>query len=289
MGFRFLTKPTVYAPIRQSLFKDLILGIGDIYGRTLPYIKIVNGDFSIDSDGDGTPDGWTLTPHSNGKIEITAITETDALVLYMKSPGGNFGGGVAETRDFIVIGSGALVNLKWWSKSSVATMRNQVEVVYYDENLNGFDSDIIYDESTNNPTSWTLIARSFTTPSGTHFIKFKINGGVAGHETGGTVYFRGVDTFIPERIKNTTKTGGTGTFTPTQATVHGSVMCLFYPTLGYSQNFGTLTATAPSSSPVATYYYTQYAMTGTGIAYILTGQSSPSNGHVSIIEYGAVK
>jgi hypothetical protein len=289
MGFRFLTRPTVYSPIRQSLFNDLIAGIGDIYSRSLPYVSIANGDFSIDSDSDGTPDGWTFTPHSNGKIALTAITETDALVLYMKSPGGNFGGGIAETKDFIVSGSGAVINLKWWSKSSISTMRNQVEVVFYDENLNGFSSSVIYDDSTNNPTSWTLFARTFTTPALTRFIKVKLNGGVAGHETGGTVYFKSIDTFIPERIKNTTYTGGVGTFNPSQASIYAYTMCLFYPTLGYAQNFGTLTATAPGSSPIATYYYQKYSTAGTGIAYILTGQNAASNGHVSLIEYGAAK
>jgi hypothetical protein len=296
MGHTKITPPAENDPIRHSLLTDLLNNFGDVYAGSSHFIGVINGDFNIDSDGDAIPDGWIFTPHSNGHIGRTATSIKGPYAVYMSSPGGNFGGGLCESKDFIPASENGVYNLKWWMLASIATMRNQVEILFYDEDLNGFDSEIIFDEYTSNPIDdWTLVARSFTAPAGTRFMKVKINGGVVGHEIGGTVYFGGVDFFIPDVIGNATLDGADGdiegTYTPPWNSIGAEVFIKFNATVngGGDQYFGWIREVAVDDIGRHTRYFYWYPMNRAGIQYDLYSLFPGAEGLVKMIHKGALK
>jgi len=164
-----------------------------------------------------------------------------------------------------------------WMKSTLATLRSQVFIRFYDEDTNLLSSSGIYDEASANPTDWTLIARSFTTPANTRYMKVGIVGGVETGAGDGSVFFDAMDFFIPERIENFLLFGTAGTWTPDQNVIGAHVWAEFYSSMGNLQHFGTMNLSNYG------YGYQFYEMEGgVGIDY-----DASTSSKIYIITYGA--
>lgn len=209
MSFTVITKPSVGDPVKkQSLVDPLIDNATDLNARlsTLEQAKVVNFSFEIDSDSDGEPDGWTVTLYDSGASGIADASSSTGLsydgrysLYFTRTTGGTpVGGGYAETTDFLNVKGGRDYFLRWASKSTDATIKNVVEVVWYDEDQATVSTSTAYSAAAGNPTSWRAHGKKLSAPSTARFAKIRLIGGAqvtasAAGDVAATVYFDAVE------------------------------------------------------------------------------------------------
>jgi hypothetical protein len=150
---------------------------------------ITNGSFEMGASVTA-PDGWVRDiPYSGGTSEQD--TDSSHGVYSWKFVSAGNGGGVLTSESFFNVTKGRSILLSWMMKSSVADIRNVVEVLWYDDADAYISSSTAYDNSTTNPTSWTLKHYTELPVSTAVKAKIRITGAHSSDATAGTVRFDG--------------------------------------------------------------------------------------------------
>lgn len=174
-------------------------------------------DVGADAD---TPDKWDLTDYTNGSHTLDATSGNQrhgAQALKFTSAGS--GGGYAESERFAVqeaIPFYVIVAMK----SSVADVRNVIEIVWYDYANSLLSTDTLLDDSTTNQTSWADESSLATPPASACYAKLRLTGCHSSDATVGSTWFDNVRISEAMRVSgDQTVTGdkGPGGFAPAGA------------------------------------------------------------------------
>jgi len=152
---------------------------------------ILNGSFE-NSTG-GAPDSWTLTDYNSGANSVVSSASYHGKYS-MKFVSAGSGGGYITTTAFFPVSLGRQLKLKFAYKSSVANVRNLVEVLWYDADQVAYStpSTTIMDDSTTNPTSFTQKTYQVVPISGAYFAKLRFTGCHSSNATSGSTWFDGI-------------------------------------------------------------------------------------------------
>jgi hypothetical protein len=144
-----------------------------------------NGSFEVDSNADGTPDGWTLTRLTDATIAIDTTDSAHGKNSLKFLSGGN-GGGLATGELFDVL-KDEVVTVEFTYKASSATVKTFVHVYTYDKD-DGLVSQLeAYTEASSNPTSYDTKSGAVTIDATAVRAKIVITGIEAtGTKTAGT-------------------------------------------------------------------------------------------------------
>lgn len=150
---------------------------------------VENGSFELDGDGDGEPDSWTISLFNSGTstVEIDTSNIVDG-TNSLKFVSQGDGGGTATSNRFEVP-DGADIGVSFYIRSTVADVRNIVRVQYYDKNGASTSSTTLYDDSSTNPTSFTLKAFGTAVPAGSTQAELILIGCDSSDPTSGTTYY----------------------------------------------------------------------------------------------------
>jgi hypothetical protein len=151
---------------------------------------IPNGSFESGSSIT-SPDGWVrATPYTGGTSEQD--TDSSHGTYSWKFVSAGSGGGILTSESFFNVTVGRTLLLTWMMKSSVADVRNTVEVLWYDSADAYISASTAYDDSTTNPTSWTLKTYTATPVATAVKAKIRITGCHSSDATSGTTRFDGL-------------------------------------------------------------------------------------------------
>lgn len=191
-GFVTIDKPDVGDPTEKSLVDAIIDDLGFLWATVAPLASTasVNGSFEIDSDSDGQPDEWTQTLYAGGSGAIDAAVAAHGRNAYkfVHPGGGGNGGGYLESTSYFEVSTQRPMLLQWQMKSSVAGIKNIVEVRFFDKDQS-FLSTVTAYSSTANPTAWTVTARQVTVPASARYAKLRFTGGDSAVSTAGSTWF----------------------------------------------------------------------------------------------------
>lgn len=195
MPFTNTTKPTQGEATKKSL-ADVLIDNDTYFHNVLggsgidAVTGILNGSFENDVDGDGIPDEWVLaSEHASGTYTIDA-TDYAHGAKSLKTTSTGSGGYNATTSNYSVCSPKRFVNIDFLLKSSVAGVRNTIDILWYkaDKTASATTSTNVYDSSSN-PTSWTRITCGANPPSDAYFYKVKVTGCKAGTAVAGSTWF----------------------------------------------------------------------------------------------------
>jgi len=158
------------------------------------YNLVQTGGFETDSNSDGEPDNWTLAADTSGTIAIDATVGNHANGSNsLKFTSGGFGGGSATTTPYSEVTAGDDVQVIFRLKSSIATVKNIVTVLWYQNDAglaSSTASTAVYTDTATNPTSWTYKSFSASVPADAFYAKIKLEG----VESSGTTITTGANT-----------------------------------------------------------------------------------------------
>jgi len=178
--------------VQQYSFDNIVATIEPTVSGV--YNLVQTGGFETDSDSDGEPDNWTLAADTSGTIAIDATSGNHANGSNaLKFTSGGFGGGSATTTPYSEVTAGDDVQVAFRLKSSIATVKNIVTVLWYQNNAglaSSTASTAVYSDTATNPTSWTYKSFSATVPVDAYYCKIKIEG----VESSGTTITAGANT-----------------------------------------------------------------------------------------------
>ena len=144
-------------------------------------IDSFNGSFELDSNGDGTPDGWNTAPVSLGGVAIDSSDSAHGLNS-VKFISGGTGGGLLTSPAFDVL-SGSTLTVNFTYKASDVAVSTRVNVLTFDR-AGGFLSSLpAYAEAVANPLVYTTLAKGVTIDATAVTAKLSI----LGMDIGGTV------------------------------------------------------------------------------------------------------
>ena len=153
----------------------------------------LNGSFEDDIDNDGIPDDWDRVVHAGGTVaRDTTAADTQHGAATMKFNSTGSGGGFITSSNFMPVSKHRAISLSFLLKSSVADVRNVVEVLWFkeDNTASSTPSTTMYDDSTTNPTSWTLSSSlAVFPPSDARFAKLRMTGCHDSDATSGTTWY----------------------------------------------------------------------------------------------------
>lgn len=150
---------------------------------------VTNGSFEDNGIADGkTPDGWTLTEET-GSTVVLDDTDPQRGSQSIKFTSAGSGGGNIVTTSFFEVTPLRGVEVSFLLKSSAADVRNLVQIEWYTAAQASISSESIYDDSTANPTSWTLKRNIVTPPSTARFAKLRLYGCHPSDATTGSTWF----------------------------------------------------------------------------------------------------
>ena len=177
---------------------------------------ILNGSFEIDENGDGIPDGFIASPSATSTSELDTTKSTDALTSFRFTSNvvGN-GGGELETEEFFVVNGVDDLSVNFDLECSVATVRNDVRLAWYDRNQALITEDIIYFNTATNPTTFTTITTTTAPPVNARYAKIRIQGSDQPGDIGSSWYDRlraFYQTTLNRKVTMVRTTGG-GTWT----------------------------------------------------------------------------
>jgi hypothetical protein len=127
------------------------------------YNLATNGSFEVDSDSDGQPDNWTISPYTGSAIAITTAVVTDGVnALEFNTGAAGSGGGTATSAKFPVT-EGSVCQVSWSFYATNATTTNTFQIKWYDEDdVVQSTSTITMPASGSVPTSWTRYSEDVT-------------------------------------------------------------------------------------------------------------------------------
>lgn len=138
---------------------------------------ITNGSFETDTNADNIPDGWTLTAYTGSTNTLITTDQTDGAKSLRSSSIGN-GGGSWQHDDYIPVSPLKSFGWEFSIKSSVADVRNIIELLWYDAakvQLGGGSAlTTLYDRAVNNPTSWLHVYGNVAPPSGAYYCRPRV-------------------------------------------------------------------------------------------------------------------
>lgn len=186
-----MTKPAVGTTTKKQSFADIVIdNLTYLFNTVLGLLTqdtFQNGSFEVDSNADGIPDGWTETS-TGGTI---AIETTAANVSHgkqsLKFTSAGAGGGNIISTDFFECSDLRGLTFSWQMKSSIATVTNKVEVLFYDRAQSFLSTSILYTAATGNPTAFALQSAFVTPPATARYAKLKITG--ADSVTAGSTWY----------------------------------------------------------------------------------------------------
>ncbi len=149
---------------------------------------VINGSFETNDDGDNFPDSWITTEYSGGTASLDTSDQQHAKQS-LKFVSTGSGGGYITSSSFIEVSELTDLGLHFYLKSSDAGVRNLVQILWYDKSKVPISTSILYDDSTTNPTSWTLKSSSVTVPSTARFAKLEMYGCHSSDPTSGSTWF----------------------------------------------------------------------------------------------------
>lgn len=149
---------------------------------------VTNGSFEDDTDGDGDPDGWTVT--RTGTVALDA-TDANHASQCLKFTSTGSGGGYITSTDFMEVSANNSYSIIFSVKSSVADVRNLVTVSWYDldQVIIAGSPVTVWDDSATNPTSWTEKRFSVTPATGACFAKLTFHGCHSSDATSGNTKY----------------------------------------------------------------------------------------------------
>lgn len=177
-----------------------------------------NGSFEIDEDGDTIPDGWTRTLYSGGVGAINTAAVGHGKNSFKFTSVGT-GGGYLESTSFIPISELIEYYFEFILKSDIAGVRNLVEIKWYQKDESLISSSSIYDNSTTNPTTFTLKKYAVTPPANARLAKLFFYGCHSSDPSAGSTWYDGVrfhprpDAFDIADVKTITNTDSPYTVT----------------------------------------------------------------------------
>lgn len=193
-------------PVTQAKMRKVKDNFDYLYGLAVGSAAtgvVVNGSFEVDSDSDGTPDGWTLALYPGGAFTLSS-TAPDQGAYHAKftHPGGASNGGGSLASDYVEISDTLSYVLHFIHWASAAGMKNQVKVQYYDKDKVANGAAVTLYSSTANPTSPLAISYTFTPSAGSCFAKFTVIGGLSDTDVAGSAYFDGLalETLYPSAL-----------------------------------------------------------------------------------------
>ncbi len=148
---------------------------------------LANASFETDTDGDGIPDGWTITNQTGSTNELDSSDQQHGAKSMKFTSVGN-GGGILLNDDFMDCTPLSDVRVTFNLKST-ANVRNLVELIWYTAGQVQISTSSIYDDSATNPTSWAVRGGSATPPSTARYFKIRIHGCHTSDSSSGTVRF----------------------------------------------------------------------------------------------------
>ena len=150
---------------------------------------ITNGSFE---DGSSTvPVAWTRSAPPSGGTSAQDTDSAHGLYSWKFTSTGS-GAGSLISEDFINVSELLPITITWLMKSSVADVRNLVEMVWYDDADAELSAASLYDDSSTNPTSWTEKIAVVTPASTAVRAKLRLTGCHSSDATPGSTWFDGV-------------------------------------------------------------------------------------------------
>lgn len=205
MPFTLLSKPSNGDTGRKTLIDGVIDDLAFLYGvySSLHSVSVPNGSFELDVDGGGEPDEWVTTLFTGGSrtIDTSAgnFLHGGKALKFVHPGGGGNGGGYVTSADFFEWDEKTALVLQWSHKVSAATMRDKVDVHFYDSAQTLISTSSLYTSITN-PTSWTVqMSQPITPPANTRYAKIKITGGDSSVNVAGSSWWDNVR-LIPHPI-----------------------------------------------------------------------------------------
>ncbi len=180
------------------------------------YNLIINGSFEDDAVGDGVPDGWDLTLYTDGAFVVDTATQFHGQKSAKFTSTGT-GGGYLTSTSMFAVRAGRGYNVLFGISSSVADVRNVVQVLWYkaDGTASATASSTAYDDSATNPTSWTAKTAAVTAPADAYFAKLRLIGCHNSDATSGVTWFDDVTITDAVTIAETQTITGDKTFSGT--------------------------------------------------------------------------
>lgn len=161
------------------------------------YNLISNGTFELDSDGDGLPDDWTRTLFGQTTDNQLDDTKSYHGTKSLKCTSAGSGGSQWDSVIFNVTPAEA-IEVAFSLESSVADVRNVVEIRWFDVNGALLSASAVYDESAANPTTFTRQpSKAFTPPASARSAQIRAIGCHPSDPTTGSTWF---DDFLVRRL-----------------------------------------------------------------------------------------
>jgi len=145
-----------------------------------------NGSFEDGVDSSGFPISWVTTEW--GTVSIDSSDQQHGAKSF-KGVSTGAGGGWIQSESFFEVDDGRVYQLNFRIKSSVADVRNLVQIKWYDSAQASVSTESVYDDSTTNPTSWTLKNYIITPPSTARYGKLELYACHSSDATAGTTWF----------------------------------------------------------------------------------------------------
>lgn len=211
------------------------------------YNLVKNGSFELDTISSGEPDDWTITDYPTGGTGagVHSLDATDQFhgLNSLKFTSVGDGGGYA-TSDYLEVEEAKAVNIDWDMKSSVAGVRNVVDIIWYTSAKTLISTTNLYDNSTTNPTSWTAKYSQATPPSTARYAQLRVYGCHSSDATAGSTWYDNI-----EVTGNVARRHSVNTFTQTQTWSKGAdVASATALTLGIDGNYFDITGTTTITS-----------------------------------------
>ncbi len=150
-----------------------------------------NNSFEVDSDSDGTPDGWTKNLYAGGSggIDTVSPIHGSACIKFVH-PGGAGNGGGYLTCDYVSCSPLVPVFLELAHWVTNAAMHNQIQLLFYNAAKLYLSTTTVYDAALN-PTTPGLFLVGATPPASARFMKVRLIGGQTDVNAAGSAYFDG--------------------------------------------------------------------------------------------------
>lgn len=189
---------------------DTFLNINPVVAAVITGANLINNGSFETGASTTSPDGWVRSePYAGG----TSVQDTDSIhgLYSWKFISIGNGGGVLTSDAFFNVNVELPILVSWSMKSSTATIRNTVEILWYDDASAFISSTTAYDNSTTNYTSWEDVHGQYVPVATAVQAKLRIIGCHSSNATPGTAYFDNVlitqdttqsVTFLNEVLKN---------------------------------------------------------------------------------------
>lgn len=197
MPFTSITKP-IQGDATKKAFADAVIDdLNYLYNQLsgLTGLAVPNSSFEGDVDVDNVPDQWAKTLYSGGAFVITGTGLADTNVIHgrravkLTSPGGaGNGGGTLTTSDFIEVTPNRVLTVSWQMFSTIATIRNKVQILWYDGAQAAISTTDLYSSITNGLT-WAPYWASAVAPATARYCKIRLIGAENTTTVAGSAYF----------------------------------------------------------------------------------------------------